>query len=177
MESNFSTPVSAGDHDENPVVLPLAIEPVAAAINSGTPLDIFKDLPGSIIKTVAESMYGTVTTYLELEPHAPKEPECTYHEMVAALSSSERAALYNKIWELAKMRDPRVHGPHWGEVHVFDDLPRLHAALLRLGFCIATEGLYQVRCMPFHFGEGGIGAQYFSLSERQGQDPGPGRIG
>src|SRR5262245_32620537 len=110
-----------------------------------TPFDRVKMLAGRTIKCAAESLYGTVTVYLELRPH-PLVPEQTYRDMVAALSCSERRALYNKVWELAKMQDPRIHGSQWGEHHAFDDLHRLNAAMHRLGL-FAVADLYRIRHM------------------------------
>jgi hypothetical protein len=140
-----------------------------------TPFDRVKMLASRTIKSVAENIYGTVTVYLELHTH-PLASEQTYRDMVTALPDSELQTLYNKVWELAKMRDPRISGAQWGQHHAFDDLHRLNAAMHRLGFFEAA-GLYRVQCMPFHFGEGGLGAQYFSLGEKIGRDPLPGRIG
>ncbi|KAJ1549521.1 hypothetical protein HK405_014201 [Cladochytrium tenue] len=167
---------------------------ITQAIDQGTPLDLLKTLSASVIKSVAVSLYGTVPLYLELEPHRPlpdldMEALRTFLlEAVASLPSSERAALYHKVWELAKMQDPRIHGPRWGELHALDDLPRLYTALRRLGHSAADVGsaggsgggvdlLHRVEVLPFQFGEGGIGAQYYSLGERLGRDPEVGRIG
>ncbi|KAJ1559323.1 hypothetical protein HK405_011080 [Cladochytrium tenue] len=164
---------------------------ITQAIDQGTPLDLLKTLSSSVIKSVAVSLYGTVPLYLELEPHRPL-PDLDLEvlrtfllEAVASLSNSERAALYHKVWELAKMQDPRIHGPRWGELHALDDLPRLYTALCRLGHTTADAGsaggggdrLHRVEVLPFQFGEGGIGAQYYSLGERLGRDPEVGRIG
>jgi len=144
-------------------------------MDQNTPFDLVKMLVGHTIKCAAERVYGTVPVYLELHPH-PLAPDQRYRDMVAALPDSERWALYAKIWELAKMEDSRVAGWKWGEQHAFDDLPRLNAAMHRLGLFVAP-GLYRVECIPFRFGEGGLGAQYFSLGERLGRDPLSGRIG
>jgi hypothetical protein len=116
-----------------------------------------------------------VTAYLELQPH-PLAAEQKYRGIIATMSDNERSTLYNKIWELAKMHDPRIHGPEWGELHAFDNLALLNSAMHRLGLFEASS-LHPVQCLPFHFGEGGLGAQYFSLSERAGRDPEPGWIG
>jgi hypothetical protein len=134
-----------------------------------------KSLPSHAVKAAAEGIYGTATVYLELRPQ-PAASERTCREVAETLSGDERDALHNKVWELAKLGDPRVHGERWGEHHAFDDLHRLGAAMRRLGL-LTGEGMYRVQYMPFRFGEGGLGAQYFSLAERMGQDPSTGWIG
>lgn len=93
------------------------------------------------------------------------------------LSPQQQGQVYNKVWELAKMEDPRIEGLNWGRDHTFDNIPRVTTALNRLGFLPASPDAAPIRCLPASFGEGGIGSQYFSLSEKAGRDPLPGQVG
>ncbi|KAJ1530011.1 hypothetical protein HK096_009000 [Nowakowskiella sp. JEL0078] len=137
-----------------------------------------KDSVGRNAQWVSKYMYGTSVVYLELRTYPFVLGLSQLKSKVDSLSRTEQYSLYSKIWELGKMHDPRITGWQWGEEHVFDDLERLTAAMHRLGFFgIDLESLYSIECMLFSFGEGGLGAQYFSLGEKLGIDPEPGWIG
>ena len=75
------------------------------------------------------------------------------------------------------MENPSIEGDRWGELHAFDDTSRLATAMHRTGlFNALKEQLAPVRCLPFGFGEGGIGSQYYTLADRLQRNPIPGRV-
>jgi hypothetical protein len=61
-------------------------------------------------------------------------PEQVIHQQFNSLNQQEKEMVYNKIWELAKMKDPRITGLKWGEEHALEDLQRLTKALHR--YCL-----------------------------------------
>ncbi len=91
-------------------------------------------------------------------------------EIYLRLSEPEQARVHGKVWELAKMVDPRISGWEWGKNHCMHDEIRLRKALHRLGH-LHPNGLFPLRCLKYSFGEGGLGSQYFSFGERKGIDP------
>ena len=94
------------------------------------------------------------------------------------LNDAQKGEVYNKIWELAKMQDPRIDGARWGEENWNTDPVRLAKALHRLGFLEEAPHLqHPVTCLTYDFGEGGLGSQYFSLGEKWGRDHEKGHIG
>lgn len=90
------------------------------------------------------------------------------------LDDEHKARVYEKVWELAKMLDARVHGDRWGEIHVFEDAKRLRRAMHRLGL-LSKANLFKLVMLKFRGGEGG--SQYFSLGEKLGYDPTNKQIG
>ncbi|GAM25806.1 hypothetical protein SAMD00019534_089810 [Acytostelium subglobosum LB1] len=92
------------------------------------------------------------------------------------LTPKQKNEVYYKVWELGKMTDPSITGAHWGQDNVFTDTHRLANAMHRLGH-LGIAGLFPLKCLSFKFGEGGLGSQYLSRGERQGQDPITGYIG
>ncbi len=113
-------------------------------------------------------------------PTSPLDPNLKVEQVLKSrlgqLNTDKKNEVFEKVWELAKMQDPCIHGWNWGENHAFDDLNRLAEALRRTGV-IDLNHTYPMRCLPFEFGEGGLGSQYFSLSEKLGNDPASGFIG
>lgn len=97
-------------------------------------------------------------------------------ERFKKLNTDQKDCVYHKVWELAKKDDPRIDGYQWGQEHAFDDLERLAKAMHRCGF-LGMENVYPMTCLPYEFGEGGLGSQYFSLGEKLGKDPAMGQIG
>jgi hypothetical protein len=93
----------------------------------------------------------------------------------AKLTDPQKGQVYGKVWELAKMQDPRIKGDKWGQENVFKDDTRLANALQRLGFLNYGKS-HAVSMLSSAFGEGGIGSQYFSLGEKLGRDPQKGQI-
>ncbi|KAJ3203334.1 hypothetical protein HDU82_006663 [Entophlyctis luteolus] len=152
----------------------------------GTCLEAGKDF----IAATAYLAYKTLgprpeLTFLELRKSYCDGTSILLQQIASNLTRRQQYKLYSKIWELSKMRDPRVCGDRWGEEHAFDDPERLHAALVRTGFLAPTPDtdrdtssfILPVSVLPYTFGEGGLGAQYFSLGEKLGRDPAVGYIG
>jgi hypothetical protein len=139
-----------------------------------------KSFSSYLVSCISERIYTTNTVCL---PGNASHVQQAVDETVVkgcynALSLQQREQVHNKIWELAKMNDLRVDGCNWGGVHVFDDVPRLSTALQRLGFFQQNnDAAISFRCLPFSFGEGGLGSQYFSISGRAGKDPLGGDVG
>ena len=122
----------------------------------------------------AESVYKN-HVYLGID-YPPEIPEDSLRRLVSDLSQDQRNLLYEKIWELGKMDDASISGWGWGENHCFDDLLRLRKALHRLGH-VGEDGLFLINRLPYAFGEGGLGSQYFSLTERKDREPPTGALG
>lgn len=154
----------------------------------GSSGDAMKKAVGSVVSTGVEvhhKVFGRLRIlYLEV---APPNGFFSEYERVAEIArvrfaeisnDEERNRVYEKVWELAKMQDSTIDGFRWGETHVFDDMNRLATALHRLGLLIDEENhLHPLPCLSYEFGEGGLGSQYFSLSEKAGKDPLTGHIG
>src|SRR5580692_141673 len=126
---------------------------------------------------VAEQLCTGSNIYLATGPiEGDFKIEKVIRERLETLEPQQKEQVYGKVWELAKMQDPRIDGSHWGEEHAFDNLERLAQALNRLGL-LGEDNLHRLPCLSFEFGEGGIGSQYFSLGEKLGRDPATGHIG
>ena len=128
---------------------------------------------------IIEKNISTDTLYLATGPvdYASQEKtESVLKNCFDKLTLEQKGSVYGKVWELAKMKDPRVEGEKWGEENAFKEDNRLAQALHRLGFLGKTD-LHPLQCLPFGFGEGGLGSQYFSLGEKLGRDPETGQIG
>lgn len=129
------------------------------------------------VSTAAEYCNPTSCTYLATGPVAiHSKTEKVLRDCLDRLKTSQKHQVYGKVWELAKMHNPSIEGADWGEAHAFEDSDRLSKALHRLGF-LEPDNLHVINCLPFEFGEGGIGSQYYSLSEKIGKDPTGGFIG
>ncbi len=145
--------------------------------------DTIKSGVSYLTSTVAERIFVPSTLFLAKNSFTQDLTSGTNVSEIAQkrfneLSGSQKGEVYGKVWELAKMRDPRIGGERWGETHIFEDSNRLASALHRLGFLSDNRNsLHAVSCLPFSFGEGGIGSQYFSLSERLDRNPLPGHVG
>ncbi len=130
--------------------------------------------------SLANRLFSGPTVHLATGALAIQPDENIYnivHNCFQQLNDSQKGEVYGKVWELAKMQDPRVDGLNWGQEHIFDDLPRLAKALHRLGFLKMEPNPRTIPSLSFAFGEGGIGSQYFSLGEKLGKDPEKGQIG
>jgi hypothetical protein len=138
-----------------------------------------KTLFAYVISSIAEKIYTTNIIFLpKTSPLALSVDESIVRSHFDGLSLPQKDQVYGKIWELTKMLDPTINGANWGQQHVFDHIPRLSAALNRLGFFPGqTQNMMEIPCLPQSFGEGGIGSQYFSLAERAGRDSIRGQIG
>jgi hypothetical protein len=139
--------------------------------------EALKKTVGSLASTFAEHIQKPSTIFLAKgSAESNLKVEGAVKGYFANLSIAQKQEVYGKVWELAKMLDPRIEGEKWGEDHVYDNTERLASALHRLGF-FGDYNLVSLRCLPFGFGEGGIGSQYFSLGEKLGRDPATGQVG
>jgi hypothetical protein len=137
-----------------------------------------KNLLSYVISYCANTIYSDKIVFLPNNPLHQTTEERIVRRQFEELSHPQKNEVYNKIWELAKMQDPQISGDRWGEEHAFDSLPRLSIALDRLGFFRSNNNPpIPVRCLSPAFGEGGIGSQYFSLSERADREPTSGQVG
>ncbi len=139
-----------------------------------------KSLGSSLSSTIAYAFYTDTPIYLATGALTLQSDNIhnIVNECFQNLSQNQKYQVYGKVWELAKMIDPRIEGLNWGEEHAFDDLQRLAKALHRLGFLNYDKDVrHEVPCLSSSFGEGGIGSQYFSLGEKLGTDPAIGQIG
>jgi len=137
-----------------------------------------KDSTSYLTSCVAESVYSTQPKFLPRLPGLERPPEEATRANFATLTEEQKGTVYHKIWELAKMRDASISGANWGEIHVMEDIPRLSEALYRLGlFHAPDDPAVPIACLPASFGEGGIGSQYFSLTERRMRNHEPGHVG
>lgn len=142
-----------------------------------TAFEFVKDGLARLISSTAEHYYSTFNAYLATSPvDVEIKTEKILRDSLEKLDVFQKQQVYGKVWEVAKMQNPCIEGANWGEVHAFDDLNRLAKALNRLGF-LGSDNLHPVNCLPFGFGEGGLGSQYYSLSEKAGKDPQSGFIG
>lgn len=131
---------------------------------------------GRVVSWFVECVYPTSTIYLETGPVDLQFRTATaLTKLFNQLGVEQKNQVYGKIWELAKMLDPRIHGASWGEEHALEDSERLAKALHKLGL-LNINNLHPLKCLPFGVGEGGLGSQYFSLSEKLGRDPASGQI-
>lgn len=128
-----------------------------------------------LVSANAEFWHPPSEAYLATDS-LPAKTERVLRERLDQLNPGQKNQVYGKVWELAKMLDPRIDGNTWGEIHAFDNLDRLTKALHRTGF-LGNGHLHPLKCLPFEFGEGGIGSQYYSLGEKIGRDPAGGYIG
>lgn len=128
---------------------------------------------------IVEGVIETDTIYLATGPvdyTSQEKVGSVLKNLLGQLSLQQKGTVYGKVWELAKMKDPRIQGEKWGEENAYQDEKRLAQALHRLGF-FGVRHLYPLKCLSFEFGEGGMGSQYFSLGEKLGKDPQTGQIG
>ncbi len=131
---------------------------------------------GRVVSSFVECVYPTSTIYLETGPvDLELRTEAALTQRFNQLGQEQKNQVYGKVWELAKMLDPRIHGANWGEEHALEDSERLAKALHKLGL-LTINNLHPLKCLPFGVGEGGLGSQYFSLSEKLGEDPASGQI-
>ena len=137
-------------------------------------LETIKEQSDNFIGFASENLHTCLTVYLATAPL--EKPEHVVRQRLQYLSEPQKNEVYGKVWELAKMQDPTINGDNWGKNHAFDNIDRLCKALHRLGF-FEKDHLHSLKCLPFDFGEGGMGSQYFSLGEKTGRDPITGRIG
>lgn len=137
-------------------------------------LEFAKHATGIIASFAAEKYHPPSNLFLAIGPVG--QTELAVKEVFSRLNTSKREEVYGKVWELAKMHDPRIDGPNWGELHAFDNIDRLAKAMHRLGL-LGTSHLHSLPCLPFGFGEGGIGSQYFSLGDKLEKEPATGQIG
>lgn len=147
------------------------------SLSFGSFLDASKNGVASAARYIAEYQQGTDTRYLAIRSiDSSSTQEDVLKSCFNHLNVDQQNQVYGKVWELAKMIDPRIDGTDWGKENAFKDFERLAKALHRLGF-LGETGLHKVNCLPFGFGEGGLGAQYFSLGEKLGAEPAKGQIG
>ncbi len=137
-------------------------------------LEALKAKTDDLMSYAANTLHTCDTIYLATAPL--EKSEQVVRQRFQELNESEKNGVYGKVWELAKMEDPTISGEDWGKNHAFDSIDRLCKALHRLG-CFEKNNLHPLKCLPFGFGEGGIGSQYYSLSEKMGKDPITGHIG
>lgn len=140
--------------------------------------ETLKSFAASGASTVANQCFYGPTIYLATAPLTMNSDRT--QEFVRGcferLGPEQKGQLYGKVWELAKMQDPRIGGHNWGQENALKDDQRLAKALHRLGFLDHGQR-HPVSCLSAAFGEGGIGSQYFSLGEKLGYDPEKGQIG
>jgi hypothetical protein len=139
-----------------------------------------KGFAGTIASTAAEWKYPPSTMFLAKYSIREdlKVPEFVLPRF-QNLPEQDKNSVYGKIWELAKKDDPRIEGEDWGKDHASENTERLANAMQRLGFFKAEDraNIHEFNCLPFAFGEGGLGSQYFSLGEKLGKDPMTGHVG
>ncbi len=136
-----------------------------------------KHYVGKAVSSFVESTTQTTTFYLPKGPlDSSLKAEGVVRSHFERLSTTDKNQVHGKVWELAKMEDPRIQGLRWGEEHAFDNIERLAKAMQRLGF-LGQDNIHPIPCLSFEVGEGGLGAQYFSLGEKLGKDPSKGQIG
>lgn len=120
------------------------------------------------VSYVADAL-ASESAFLALEgPDKDQIDQC--NERFKSLCDDARNAVFHKVWELAKMDDSTVSGLEWGRDHCHEDRGRFERAMHRLGL-LGAKGLFHFVQLTRDFGEGGLGSQYYSFSELQGQEP------
>jgi hypothetical protein len=142
-------------------------------------LERLKSRAATFLSAVGNNLCAGPTQYLAT---APLRPDQNIAYIVSNcfqfLNENQKGQVYGKVWELAKMQDPRIGGDDWGRQNAFVDPERLAKAMHRLGFLNKDLDIrHEVKCLSSAFGEGGIGSQYFSLGEKLGRDPATGQLG
>src|ERR1700722_18310334 len=100
-----------------------------------TAFEYIKAGVAQFVSTVAEYTYPPSNIHLATGPvDFQTKEEKILRACLEKLNTSDKDKVYGKVWELAKMQDPRIGGSNWGEVNAFTDLTRLAKALHRLGF-------------------------------------------
>lgn len=128
-------------------------------------LKIAKEQVGRVASAIAETFCELSLLFLAKAPISSLSAEGV-KKCFQALSSEDQKKVEAKVEELVQKDPMGVQRDRW----------YLTQALHRLGF-LEAEGLLPVFCLPFQFGEGGLGSRYFSLSDRKGKDPQIGRLG
>jgi hypothetical protein len=141
--------------------------------------ELIKNASAAFCSMSANNLFAGPTIYLATGALTPTHDiDRIVQSCFQSLHTSQQNRVYEKIWELEKMQDPRISGINWGEQNVFKDTERLAKALHRLGFLDQDVTIrHPVDCLSFSFGEGGLGSQYFSLGEKLDRNPTTGRFG
>lgn len=137
-------------------------------------LEGLKSIAARAASWTAERLFGTETVYLATGSSQATDEKII--EVFGALSSDQKKQVYGKVYELAKMKDATIGGPNWGEENATRNVERLKKALHRCSL-LENDNLHLVKCLPFNIGEGGLGSQYFALTERAQRNPLTGHVG